>query len=149
MQDDDEHPRDRRLQIVQTEFASALKVMSRDGNTLSAVPRAAWDSGNLRTLVKRDPQTATGAHIPMIGHITRDELLRYLRDTEQHNGFANRLLWCSIRRSKCLPEGGHVPRTEMDALAERLQAVVKWARSCGILRRDEPARTLWAAFIPS
>jgi hypothetical protein len=148
VQDDPEHPRDRRLLIVQAEFASTLKVMSREGNTLSAILRSAWDSDVLRTLVKRDPQIATDAHISLVGHITRPELLRYLSDTESHNGFANRLLWCSIRRSKCLPEGGHVPADQMEALAERLLVVVKWARTCGTLQRDQHARKLWAAMYP-
>jgi hypothetical protein len=108
VRDDTDPPSDRRLLIVQSEFASVLKVMQREGNNLSPLLRAAWDSGNLRTLVKHDPLKATGAHISIVGHITHPELLRYLSDTEQHNGFANRLLWCCIKRSKFLPEGGSV-----------------------------------------
>ena len=106
---DQELPTDRRLMAVSDEFASVLRVMAREGNTLSPSLRSAWDSGNLRTLVKTDPLKATGAHISLVGHITRTELLKYLNDTESHNGFANRLLWTSVKRSKCLPEGGLVP----------------------------------------
>jgi hypothetical protein len=146
--DEAEPPKDRRLMVVQSEFASVLRVMSRDGNTLSPVLRAAWDSGNLRTLVKHNPLKATSAHISLVGHITRPELLRYLSDTEQHNGFANRLLWCSVVRSKCLPEGGSVPTSQIDALAERLRVVVKWAKGCGVVQRDHAARKLWAAVYP-
>jgi hypothetical protein len=150
VRDDANKPSERRLMIVQSEFASVLRVMGRDGNNLSPLLRAAWDSGNLRTLVKHDPLKATGAHISVIGHITRLELLRYLSDTEQHNGFANRLLWGSIKRSKFLPEGGTVPETEMAALADRLRKVVEWARGEGEieLRRDDAARSLWAAVYP-
>jgi hypothetical protein len=143
-----EPPLDRRLLIVQSEFAAVLRVMARDGNTLSPVLRSAWDNGNLRTLVKRDPLIATGAHISQIGHITRPELLRYLSDTEQHNGFANRVLWCAVQRSQCLPEGGEVPVAEMDALADRLRVVVKWAAKCGQIVRDDAARKLWADVYP-
>ena len=149
LQDDEETPKDKRLLVVQGEFASVLKVMSREGNTLSAALRDAWDHGNLRTLVKREPQRATGAHVSMIGHITRQELLRYLSDTEQHNGFANRLLWCSVRRSKFLPEGGRVPEQQMASLAGRLRRVVEWSASCDHMRRDEAARQLWAAVYPA
>jgi hypothetical protein len=121
--------------------------MTREGNTLSPLLRAAWDSGNLRTLTKHSPLRATGAHIGVIGHITRPELIRYLSDTEAHNGYANRLLWCCIRRSKCLPEGGRVPEADLAALANRLRAVIQWAREKGEMemRRDEAARGLWAA----
>lgn len=151
VRDDDVTPRDRRLLIVQSEFASVLKVMSREGNNLSPVLREAWDSGNLRTLVKHDPLRATGAHISVVGHVTRVELLRHLSDTEQHNGFANRLLWCSVKRSKYLPEGGCVPAAEMAALANRLGNVRAWVVAKGeiALMRDDAARGLWAAVYPS
>jgi hypothetical protein len=143
-------PPDRRLQIVQSEFASVLKIMTREGNTLSPILREAWDSGNLRTLVKHNPLRSTGAHISVIGHITRTELTRHLSDTEAHNGFANRLLFCSVRRSKYLPEGGSVPESEMVALAARLKSVVTWAKAKGDVKihRDEAARGLWAAVYP-
>jgi hypothetical protein len=98
--------------------------------------------------VKHNPLRATGAHISVIGHITRPELLRYLSDTESHNGFANRLLWCSVRRSKCLPEGGTIPVEQMEWLAERLRGVLRWAQKCGVIQRDDAARRLWAEVYP-
>jgi len=140
-------PIDRRLLIVQSEFASVLRVMGHDGNNLSPLMRAAWDNCDLRTLVKNNPLKATGAHISVIGHITRPELLRYLSDTEQHDGFGNRFLWCSVRRSKILPEGGKVPEEEMAILATQLRTVIECARSTGgsIMGRDDAARSLWSA----
>src|SRR5262249_4622879 len=83
---------DKRLLIVEPEFALVLKTASCDGNTLSAIIRQAWDDGNLRSLTKSSPARATDAHISIIGHITKDELRRYLEDTETANGFANRFL---------------------------------------------------------
>lgn len=147
---DSDPPRDRRLLVVQSEFASVLKIMRRPGNTLSPLLREAWDSGNLRTLVKNNPLRATGAHISIIGNITSTELLRYLSD-ELHNGFANRLLWCCIKRSKLLPEGGSVPEAEMESLSRRLRGVLEWAwyRGNFELRRDSAARDLWMAVYPS
>lgn len=141
---------DKRLLVAQGEFASVLKMMAREGNTLSPTMRDAWDSGNLRTLVKHDPLTATGAHISVIGHISRNELLRYLSDTEAHNGFANRFLWGCVARSKCLPEGGLVPEEQFATLATRLREVLNWADGKGDfeLRRDGQARCLWADEYP-
>jgi len=146
----DERQADRRLLIVQTEFASVLKVASREGNNLSSTLRDAWDSGNLRTLVKNNPTRATGAHISIIGHITRGELIRYLSDTETHNGFANRMLWGCVRRSKCLPEGGKVPESDLNQLGTRLREVSEWARQVGSieLSRNDAARDLWASVYP-
>ena len=141
---------DRRLLVIQPEYGSVLRIMARDGNTLSPVMRSAWDSGNLRTLVKNNPLKATGAHISVIGHITRPELLRYLSDTEQHNGFANRILWCCIKRSKCLPEGGSVPEAKMLPLIHRLTDVLEWSRKKGDaeIHRDAKATKLWAEVYP-
>ena len=70
--------------------------MERQGNTLSAVLRDAWDHGNLRTLIKNNPNRATGAHISLIGHVTDDELRRYLDRTEMANGLANRLIFVCV-----------------------------------------------------
>jgi hypothetical protein len=46
---------DKRLLVIESEFASTLKVMAREGNTLSATIRQAWDSGDLRILNKNSP----------------------------------------------------------------------------------------------
>lgn len=97
---------DKRAMIFEPELASPLKVVGREGNTLSPTIRQAWDTGMLRSLTKNSPARATGAHISIIGHVTRDELRRQIAATELANGFVNRFLWLCVRRSKCLPEGG-------------------------------------------
>jgi hypothetical protein len=135
---------DQRLLVVESEFVSALKVASRDGNTLSAVIRAAWDTGSLRTLTRHSPLSATGAHISIIGHITAEELTRYLDATETANGFANRFLWLCVRRSKSLPEGGSLPDGTFERFGNEIREALSFARRCGELRRDDAARDMWA-----
>ena len=134
---------DKRLLALEAEFAGVLKVLAREGNTLSAIIRNAWDSGALQSLTKNSPARATGAHISIIGHITGDELRRYLDSTEAGNGFANRFLWVCVRRSKELPEGGNIAEANLSPLIFRLRHVLEFARTAGELRRDEEARTLW------
>jgi Protein of unknown function (DUF3987) len=134
---------DKRLLVIEQEFASTLRVLNREGNTLSAILRQAWDGGTLRTLAKNSPMKATGAHISVIGHITRDELLRHLHDTEAGNGFGNRFLWVCVRRSKELPEGGSLDRSDLNALIVHLHKAVAFAREQDEIRRDERARKLW------
>ncbi len=97
---------DKRLFVVETEFSQALKSMSREGNCLSSVIRQSFDDGILRTLTKNNPAVATGAHVSIIAYITLEELRRLMSETDALNGFANRFLWCCVRRSKLLPEGG-------------------------------------------
>jgi hypothetical protein len=135
---------DKRLFVVQPEFASTLKVMTREGNVLSGIIREAWDSGCLQTMVKRNPLHVEGAHISIVGHITREELRRYLNLTESANGFANRFLWIQSNRSKFLPEGGSLSAGEMEELAELVRPAVKFGSSVGLLKRDEETKKLWA-----
>ena len=46
---------DKRLWVVESEFATTLRVMQRDGNTLTAIVRRAWDRDDLRSLTKNSP----------------------------------------------------------------------------------------------
>jgi hypothetical protein len=98
--------KDKRLLVVESEFASPLRHMERSGNILSSTLRSFWDSGSSASLTKNSPEKATGATVTVIGHVTADELRRYLTKTERANGLANRFLFALVRRSKVLPFGG-------------------------------------------
>ena len=135
---------DKRLLVVESEFATVLRQLSREGNILSSVIRDSWDRGDLSTLPKNSPAKASGAHISIIGHITQDELRRYLDRTEAGNGFGNRFLWFCVRRSKCLPEGGRINEVDFAPFLKRLGAVVDFAQNAGEVTRDPEARELWA-----
>lgn len=132
---------DKRLYVSESEFASTLKVMMREGNTLSPVLRNAWDGKTLRTLTKTSPLRATGPHVAVVGNITQHEVRRYLDATESANGFGNRFLWVCVQRSQYLPDGGVF--VAVDALIDRLRARVAHARECRELRRDAEAKRLW------
>jgi hypothetical protein len=134
---------DKRSLVFEGEFASVLRVQGREGNTLSAVIRQAWDTGNLRSLVKNAPIRATDAHISIIGHITRGELERCLDDTEAVNGYVNRFLWLCVRRSKYLPEGGRLQDENFAPFLRRLREAIEFGKSVGEMKRDEEARELW------
>ena len=139
---------DKRLCVQEGEFANVLKVMAREGNTLSPVIRSAWDDGQLRSLTKNFPGKATDAHISIIGHITRGELRRLLTETESANGFANRFLWLAVRRSKCLPEGGKIEDESVNDLVMSLRKAIEFAKATGEVTRSEAARELWAKVYP-
>ncbi len=131
---------DKRLLVMEPEFARVLQVCERDSNTLSATIRQAWDSGHLRTLTKKNAAKATGAHMSIVGHITVTELRRLLTETQSANGFANRFLWVCARRSKLLPEGGRIHEVDLGPLIRDLSEAVKFARSTDEVKRDEGAR---------
>jgi hypothetical protein len=138
---------DKRLLVIESEFASVLKQGPREGNILSAVIRSAWEDDNLRIMTKNTPARATDAHISIIGHITREEYRRELTQTESANGFANRYCIVAVDRSKCLPEGGQA--VEIADLVVRLQKAIEFAKNRGELKRDDAARKLWAQVYPA
>ena len=134
---------DKRLLVMEPEFARVLQSARRKENTLSPVIRQAWDTGDLRIINKNSPVIATGAHIALIGHITKDELVRSLTETESANGFANRFLWVCVRRSKLLPEGGTARQKDFADITDKFGQAVRFAQSAERLQRDEPTRERW------
>jgi hypothetical protein len=137
---------DKRLLLIEPEFARVLQVIERETNTLSCVLRQSWDSGNLENGTKNSPLRATNAHISLIAHITKAELDRFLSDTAVANGFANRFLWLCVRRSRLLPEGGDFDQIDLEPFVRHLKAIVERARRIEAMRRDEALRGKWADF---
>ncbi|NMO97453.1 DUF3987 domain-containing protein [Paenibacillus lemnae] len=131
---------DKRLLIVESEFGSVLNVLRREGNTLSAVIRNAWDgSGDIRTLT-RNPLKATNTHISVLGHITPEELRKLLTGNEIHNGFVNRFLWLYVQQSKSLPSGGEFHKVDVGPTVERIKEVLEFAMNG--MPRDEQGKQI-------
>lgn len=139
----DEGISDKRLLSVEGELASLLKVMARQGSTTSPVARNAWDGKKLQNLTKNSPDAATNAHISIIGHITKAELLRHLTETEAANGFANRFMWFMVRRSRQLPFGGEWSESEKGLFVERLHGALRFAARGGEIRWSESGAKVW------
>lgn len=144
----DEGIEDKRLLVFQSELASTLRVLGRDGNTLSATIRDAWDTGNLQILTKNSPARATRAHISIIGHITKEELLRYLTDTEAGNGFGNRFLWFCVQRSKYLPFGGNLSEVDLALLIAKIRKVVDFSKEACEIGWTKDSKRLWEKIYP-
>ena len=143
---------DKRLLILETEFARGLAKMTQEGNVLSAILRQAYDHGSLRTLVSgrtHSPVTATDAHVSVVTHITLDELQRLLSETEAGNGFANRFLWVCTQRAQLLPDGGGYPEQTMAPYAQQVDTALHAARSMGRMTRSEAARAWWRQIYPT
>jgi hypothetical protein len=139
---------DKRIMTLEPEFARALRVMQRDGNTLSSVIRAAWDRGDLATLTKNSPARATGAHVSLIGHITADELRADLDRVSIANGYANRILWLCVRRAQVLPFGGALDDETIIELGRRTTAAIELARPRDRVQMTADAREAWRRIYP-
>lgn len=139
---------DKRLWVVEEELSSVLKVLAREGNTLSATLRQAWDRGDLRILTKNSPARATGAHITVLGHAVGDEVRRYLVESEMAGGFGNRFLWACVRRSKVLPRGAILDPSAIEHLGRRVRQALDYGRAAGLVGWGDEAGRQWDAVYP-
>ncbi|HAA81537.1 MAG TPA: hypothetical protein DCE09_08300 [Thermoanaerobacter sp.] len=140
---------DKRLLVTESEFATILKRMQREGNILSPIIRQAWDGYKIQSLSKNNPAIVTEPHVSIIGHITVEELRNHLRNVELFNGFANRFIWQCVRRSKLLPEGPVVPDAVYNEIIQKLVDVFKWVKeNKGEIYRDDEATEFWKVVYP-
>ena len=134
---------DKRLIILDEEFASGLSCTKREGNTLSMGIRCFWDSGEYAPLTKNNPISVRGAHINILTHITMQELSVCLGDVQAFNGFANRFLWICARRAKLVPLPTRMPEEELAPLQRELWKLIAHAQKCGSMHMTVRGLDLW------
>ena len=134
---------DKRLLVIEEEFASVLRVVAREGSTLSTTVRKCWDGESLNVMTKNSPLKATEPHVSLIGHITQTELERYIDETEIANGFGNRFLPICVSRSRVLPFGGTLEESEISSMSQQLGECVEFARTVEEMPFDKAARFYW------
>ena len=114
---------EKRVLVVEPEFAKVMAQTKREGNILSPILRESYDSGNL-SVMTRDPLHARNAHICIIGHITPEELKKRFSEIEMCNGFGNRFLWFYVKSEKLLPCAKRIPTKIIQGYAKRLRAII-------------------------
>ncbi|WP_228771566.1 DUF3987 domain-containing protein [Actinokineospora iranica] len=133
---------DVRLLAYEPEWASVMARMKREGNTLSATLRAAWEGGNLSTL-NVDARTARQSHVGIVAHITPTEFRDRVSSTDMAGGTYNRFLPIAVAQSKFLPAPDPIDPTTLlqfgAALSDRLAA----ASRLDALTLDPDAAQLW------
>ncbi len=134
---------DKRLLVVEEEFGNALKQCQRDGNTLSATLRRAWDGGTLAPMTKSNKLVATNPHINVLGHITHCELSALMSNSDIYNGLANRFLWTCVRRTKKLAFPLPMNDDKVKVLAERLAEAVRLSNGDSEITLSTDARAYW------
>ena len=111
---------DKRLLIVESEFANVLHRSKRDGNTLLSALRDAWDGGSIKPATKTSRLWASHPHISLMGDVTPSELLGLMNARELSNGFANRFLMIWAEGSKRLAFPKYTPAEVIDGFAQRI-----------------------------
>lgn len=138
---------DKRLLVMDEEFASGLACTRREGNTLSMGIRSFWDSGDYAPLTKNNPITVRGAHINILTHITMQELAVSLGDVQAFNGFAI-VLWICARRAKLVPLPSPMPEDKLAPLQQELWRLIARAQKRGPMRMSERGLTVWKEVYP-
>ena len=141
--DGDQGVFDKRLFIVEGEFAAPLRAMQRQGNTLSTIIRVAWDGKTIAPLTKTHAIKASNPHIGIVAHITKDELRSLLGNVEIFNGFANRFLWWGARRQKLVPLAQGMTDADVTRLGHEYAARLEAARNFSIVQFDRDAKELY------
>jgi hypothetical protein len=127
---------DKRLWILESEFANTLHQTGREGNTLSAALRDAWDGTSIKPATKTAPVYASKPHINLLGHITPSELVDMMKSRELSNGFANRFMMIWAEQGELDPFPSYTPKETIDALADRLADVLRFAQADRFADRD-------------
>jgi hypothetical protein len=131
-----------------SEFAAVIAVMAREGNTLEAVLRDAWDRANLAVMTRNSPLTATGALISIAAHCTIEELRSSVDRMRLVNGFLNRFLLVAVKRARLLPFGGRADVAKLQRIGAQLDEAIKAARTLSAVEMAPPARDLWTTIYP-
>lgn len=136
---------ERALLVKEEEFASVLRRMGREGNTLNEALRELWDSNEVRVGARKNPIHVVDAHLSLLVQITPDELGATLRKSDVANGFANRFLYCWSERSQVLPYSPGVPEDEFQGMATLIADAVQHAQGLGEMAWSSDGRDAWAA----
>ena len=120
---------DKRLWIVESEFANVLHQGRRDGNTLSAALRDCWDGVDLKPATKSNRLYASNPHVCLSGAISPSELTALMSARELTNGFANRFLMIWAERTRILPFPKETPLATVERLARKTLEVLAFVRA--------------------
>lgn len=132
-----------RVLVDESEMARLLAAMGREGSTLSAILRAAFDGTALGRTVVAGGGMVTWHHVGVLGQVTPEELRERLSVSDRTNGFANRFLWVAVRRQRLVPFASsprqHVPTEMTDFVGEAIADAAK----IGQLTMSDEASDEW------
>lgn len=132
-----------RVLVDESEMARLLTAMGRDGSTLSAILRAAFDGTPLGRAVVTSTGTVTWHHVGILGQVTPGELRDKLALSERSNGFANRFLWAAVRQQRLVPLAERPDRYVDQSLVDDLAASLADTATLGSVGMTPDAERVW------
>ncbi len=133
---------DKRLWVVESEFANILQQSKRDGNTLSPALRDAWDGVSIKPATKSLPLWTTDPHIAIAAAITPTELVELMKARELSNGFANRFIIFWAERERLIPFPCATSEINLQGLVERTEEVLTFMKGDYPASKDSLAMTM-------
>lgn len=127
---------DKRLWVVESEFANILQQGKRDGNTLSPALRDCWDGVSLKPATKSNRLHASDPHVNVSGAITPGELLALIASKDLSNGFANRFMLVWAERTQIVPFPQPTTLEHVKQLAKQVKAVLDYCQAQRFAERD-------------
>lgn len=140
---DGEHGHDdKRLLVTETEFTSVMARSRREGSTLAAVQRQAWD-GRALSVLNRHQLKASRSHIAIIGHITPREFRMRLAESDLAGGTYNRYLPLFVERTRLLAIPPGIGEEIRWKLGNQLSSAIDQAEGVARIQLDSGAARLW------
>ncbi len=133
---------DKRLWVVESEFANVLHQGRRHGNTLSAALRDCWDGVDMKPATKSNRLYASDPHVCLSGAISPSELIGLMTGRDLTNGFANRFLMVWAERTRMLPFPKETPEAVVEHLARRTLDVLAFVLADRYHERPQLRMTL-------
>jgi hypothetical protein len=115
---------------------------------MSSLIRDAYDENHLTVHNKNSPVSTHKAYVGIIANVTQGELMMMLNGrqvTEAFNGFGNRFLIITARRTHLIPTTA-IPDAVVAKASTDLFLAVKRARRIEEMYRNAKANDLWAEF---
>ncbi|MCX7099622.1 MAG: DUF3987 domain-containing protein [Methylococcales bacterium] len=119
---------DKRLWVIESEFANVLHQSRRDGNTLSTALRDAWDGSDIKPATKSRSVASSAPHIGIHANITPSELKELARSRDINNGFFNRFLMVYSENIDHVAFPKPTPQTVIDNLADQAADIIQYAK---------------------
>lgn len=130
---------DKRLFVLESEFANVLAQGKRESNTLSTALRDAWDGISIAPATKGCRVWATRPHIALHGCITPGELRKRMASNDLSNGFANRFLMVWGERRGSVPFPSRTSDDVVQTFASEFSGIITHGLA-GYPARNEPQR---------
>lgn len=139
---------DKRLCVIEEEFADIFVKSRKNGSTLSQTIRKLFDGQDLSPMTKHDRIRSTNPHVCMIGHMTPKEFLAEVKTRDLFNGFNNRFITVLGIPKAVIPFPKELDEKAIDALSTKLGEAIAWSNDeRRILEMSECFKNLWVTEI--